>query len=268
MEEYRIEERRTGSGGDSGYGIEYVLVTPNGEIPVVQDESGQFFANIIGSSGGDSGGLNYMGAAIDIPSILQQQSAAASKPYGTGEGQALGYAYGIKNSNGDIYKKYDENGNLTEFLDKDGKFQKASDVKPNGFVYNPVTGQLDTVYEYGGRKDIIGNSYVPGMSPYHEDQGGWLGEGGWKNMGMLALTALSAGAAAGLGGAGMAGALGANAAESAAAISALINGGSTLGNTLQIANQLVNIGTSAYDSLKNNHPEAAAVIEKLQAETK
>jgi len=206
---YRVDTITSG-GGDAGTNTETVLVTPSGNVPVVEDQNGQYVANIIGSGSGESGGSNTIGATVDPTAIAQQEEAAKEKPYGAGEGQALGYEYGIKNAYGDVYKKYDAQGNLTEFLDKDGKFQKASDVKPTGTRFNAQTGQLDTVYSYGGRSDIVGNSYVPGMSPYKEDQAGWLGEGGWSRVGGLVAAALTAGAYAGalaplgIGGAGAA----------------------------------------------------------------
>ena len=131
--------------------------------------------------------------------IAQEQNALMQQygtvPFGTGMGQALGYAYGVKNSEGDLFKKFDAQGNLTEFLDQHGQWQKASDVKPTGFQYNEDTGKYDTVYSYGGRQDITGD-WVPGMSKYHEDQGGWLGEGGWGRVAGLVAAGLTAGLAA------------------------------------------------------------------------
>lgn len=186
---YRID---TIAGDEYGTGGGAVLVTPSGTTPVVENEQGEYLASIAGSSSGDNEIASSTGATIDTKALQQQEADAKSRPFGTGEGQALGYAYGIKNVNGDVYKKYDAQGNLTEFLNKDGQFVKASDVKPIGTQFNAETGQLDTVYEYGGRQDIVGNSYVPGMSPYKEDQGGFLGEGGWGNIAGLVAVALTA----------------------------------------------------------------------------
>ncbi len=191
---YRID---TIAGDEYGTGGGAVLVTPSGTTPVVENEQGEYLASIAGSSSGDQEIASSTGATIDTKALQQQEAAAKSRPFGTGEGQALGYDYGIKNFYGDIYKKYDAQGNLTEFLDKDGKFQKASDVKPVGTKFNAETGQLDTVYSYGGREDIVGNTYVPGMSPFKEDQGGFLGEGGWSRMAGLVAAGLSAGLAGG-----------------------------------------------------------------------
>jgi hypothetical protein len=125
------------------------------------------------------------------------------------------------------------------------------------------------------------------MSPFKEDQSGWLGEGGWKNIGMLALTALSAGVAAaasgaasaasaagtaGTAGAGTAGAINvANMFENAANLAALLQSGagaaSGLTTALEIGGQLLSLGSKAYDSIKDNHPEIIPVIEQLKTET-
>ena len=188
---FRIDTVSVGS-GDGGTSTETVFVTPGGSQSVVRDEqTGQYVANIIGSGSGESGGSNIQGAVIDIPALVQQQQTAQTKPYGTGMGPALGYAYGMKNADGNIYRKFDAQGNLTEYLDQDGVFQPASGVKPAGTRFNPETAQMDTVYSFGQRQgDIVGNSWVPNMSVYREDRGGWLGEGGWLNMAKLAATAL------------------------------------------------------------------------------
>jgi hypothetical protein len=190
--------------------------------------------------------------------------------FGTGFGQALGYSYGLKNAYGDIYQKYDAQGNLTEYLDKNGKWVDTSTIKPTGFEGFDESGKPIVGYQHPEYGTYFNNSnkYAPMMSPYKEDQGGFLGEGGWKNIGMLVATGLTAGLSA-AGGAGSllgttAGA--ANLAESAAAMTALLEGGSTLGTALQIGNQLVNIGTTAHQFLKDTNPEAAAVIQQLQTE--
>jgi hypothetical protein len=211
---YYIGTQTTGGGGDAGTNTESVFVTPEGNYSVVQDESGQYVANIIGSSGGESGGSNYTGAVIDIPALIDQQESANKRAFGTGFGQNVGYEYGLKNSEGNLFQKYDAQGNLIEYLDRDGVWQKASDVKPIGTKFNPLTGELDTVYSYSsanyGENPYITGQYVPGMSKFHEDQGGFLGEGGWSRMAGLVAAGLTAGVAggafagAGIGGAGAA----------------------------------------------------------------
>lgn len=270
---YSIQGYTTGAAGDAGTNTEYFLADPDGNgvfgVRASTDDYGGISGYYIDNSSG-GGESDSMGSQtyIDLDAI-NARAEKGNVPFGTGMGPALGYEYGMKNSSGDIFRKFDAKGNLTEYLDDDLKWQKASDFKPVGLQFNAMTGNLETKYTSPNSKRAnITESNAMSVNRYHHDQGGWLGEGGWKNMGMLALTALSAGAASGLSGAGLAGAAGANLAESAAAITALLEGGSALGNALQIGNQLVNIGTSAYDSIKSNHPESAAVIERLQAETK
>jgi ribosomal protein L12E/L44/L45/RPP1/RPP2 len=196
---YEVEEVFTGGDADSGYNYDYVLKDPFGDVinylnPVKDD-----YGNITGyqAPGTREYGENAIFGLDDLASLTQQYSGVAQTPYGTGKGPALGYEYGIRNSGGDIYQKYDAQGNLTEFLDKDGNWQKTSDVKPIGATINYDTGQLETVYEYGGRTDIVGNTYVPGMSPFHEDQGGFFGEGAGPRFAALLAAGLSAGVAGG-----------------------------------------------------------------------
>jgi hypothetical protein len=132
--------------------------------------------------------------------------------FGTGFGQALGYDYGIKNSYGDIYQKYDAQGNLTEYLDKNGKWVDTSVIKPTGFQGfdengNPVTGYKHPDFDQEFNNS---NKYAPLMSPFREDQGGFLGEGGWSRVAGLVAAGLTAGVAGGafaslgIGGAGAA----------------------------------------------------------------
>jgi hypothetical protein len=212
---YYFATQTSGGGGDAGTNTESVFVTPEGNYSVSQDESGQYLANI-GSNSGDIGGAgaNPVGAVVDIPALIAQQESANTKAFGTGFGQAAGYDYYLKNSEGDLFQKYDAQGNLTEYLDRDGVWQKTSDVKPIGTRFNPETGQLDTVYSYSsgnyGENPYIVGQYVPGMSKFHEDQGGFLGEGGWSRVAGLVAAGLTAGVAGGafaplgIGGAGAA----------------------------------------------------------------
>jgi hypothetical protein len=196
---YEVEEVFTGGDADSGYNYEYVLKDPFGNVinylnPVKDD-----YGNITGYQAPNTReyGENAIFNLDDLDALTKQYTDVAQKAYGTGQGPALGYEYGMKNINGDVYQKYDAQGNLTEFLDKDGNWQKTSDVKPIGATVNYDTGQLETVYEYGGRTDIVGNSYVPGMSPFHEDQGGFLGEGAGVRLAALGIAGLTAGLAGG-----------------------------------------------------------------------
>lgn len=199
---YYVGTRTTGGGGDAGYNSESLLYTPSGEYSVSQDEAGNYVTNI-NSSMGDIGGAGSspVGAVVDIPALLAQQEPAETKAFGTGFGQAAGYDYFLKNSEGSNFQKYDAQGNLIEYLDRDGVWQKASDVKPIGTRFNPETGQLDTVYSYSsgnyGENPYITGKYVPGMSIYHEDQGGFLGEGGAERIAGLVAAGLSAGVAGG-----------------------------------------------------------------------
>jgi hypothetical protein len=209
---YRID---TFAGDEYGTGGGTVLVTPGGNVPVEQNDQGEYLASIAGS-GGDvtgAGTASTTGAAVKPQEIAKQEAEAKERPFGTGFGQALGFEYGLKNSEGDLFQKYDAQGNLTEYLDRAGKWQKTSDVKPVSTKFNPETGELDTVYSYkselyGENPEIVGQ-YVPGMSKYHEDQGGFLGEGGWSRVAGLVAAGLTAGVASGafagigIGGAGL-----------------------------------------------------------------
>lgn len=138
---------------------------------------------------------------IDQANALASQfDAAAARnsmdlavPFGTGFGEALGYEYGIKNEYGDVYKKFDAQGNLTGYLDKRGNWVNASDIKPVA-VSDGVTFYEHP--EFPGKSFTAENQYAPLMSPYREDQGGFLGEGGWQNLAKLALTGVTAGLAA------------------------------------------------------------------------
>lgn len=119
-------------------------------------------------------------------------------PFGTGFGQALGYDYGIQNAYGDVYQKFDAQGNLTEYLDKNGNWVKTSVIKPSRIEIdeggNPVTYYKHP--DFDQTEFTADRKYAPMMSPYREDQGGFLGEGGWQNIGKLVLAGVSAGLAA------------------------------------------------------------------------
>jgi hypothetical protein len=241
---YRIKEFITGSGGDAGYNTEYALVD--------QDDNVLTYVNPIKDDSGQPSGEFQIGegsyTSID-PEAINERAKKGYVPFGTAMGPALGYEYGMKNSEGNIFRKFDAQGNLTEFLDQHGVFQPASSFQPVGLEFNASTGNLETAYRSpDSPRENIRESTAYSVNPFHEDQGGWLGEGGWKRMGMLALSGLSAGLAGAAGGAGLAGgaATGANALENAAALTALINSGSGAANALQIANQVASIGDLAY----------------------
>jgi hypothetical protein len=204
--------------------------------------------------------------------------------FGTGFGEALGYEYGLKNAYGDLYQKYDAQGNLTEYLDKKGNWVDTSILKPMGFEGFDDNGRPIVGYQHPEYGTYFSNAdkYAPMMSPFREDQGGFLGEGGWKNMGMLALTGLTAGLGAAASGAGVAGsataggtAAGANALENAARISQMLAGGSNAANTtaslaslmsspaFQIATNVADIGSKAYGFMKDKGIQDPRIAERL-----
>lgn len=198
---YRIEEIYSGGGGDAGYNVEYALVDPKGNriaaVMPTYDDYGNIsgYAADISTSGGEAGGSSSF-VPIDLAAI-NARAAQGEKAFGTGMGPALGYEYAMKNAYGDEFRRFDAEGNLKEFLDKDGKWQAASTFKPTGLVFNPTTGNLETAYRSpNSPRENITESTATTVNPYKEDQGGFLGEGGWQNLAKLALTGLSAGFAA------------------------------------------------------------------------
>jgi len=202
MDEYRIEIRGGGGGGDSGGSAEEtVLLDQNGNVvsSLRQGEDGTYSAII--SSGGDSGG-NYGGGSFTLEDIIKQSESKKDVPFGTGKGKALGYAYELKNRDGEPYQRYDAQGNLTEFRDyHHDTWIKSSDVKPIGTVFDSELGKLVTEYQYENKDLGIDDTKFTAdnarfMEPYSKDQGGFMGEGGWANIAKLALAGLSAGFAA------------------------------------------------------------------------
>jgi hypothetical protein len=281
---YRIETRGGGGGGDSG---------GSAEETVLVDNDGNFVANVrlgddgkyaVDTTGGGDSSTSTSGGAFTLEDIINQSKSEKDVAFGTGRGQALGYAYELRNEDDEPYQRYDAKGNLTEFLNRvSGKWDKASDVKPVGTVFDPIQGKVVTQYQFGNNKFIatpggpMGAAFAPVLESYSKDTSGWLGEGGWAKIGMLVAAAASAGlagAAAGAGGAGgaAAGAGGAaataNAAESILSLTNLLEAGSTLATAADIAGQVVKMGTTAYDLLKDEHPEAAAVVKQLQDDVK
>ena len=291
---YRIETRGGGGGGDSGGGAEEtVLVDDKGNFVTNLQIGDDGRYNAILGGGGDSGS-SYGGGSFTLEDILNQSKSEKDVAFGTGRGQALGYAYELRNEDDEPYQRYDAQGNLTEFLNRvSGEWNKASDVKPIGTVFDPTQGKMVTQYQFGDNKFTttpggpMGTSFAPVLEAYSKDTSGWLGEGGWAKIGMRVAAAASAGlagAAAGAGGVGSAAAgagagAGAgvgvgsaaatvNAAESILNLTNLLGSGSTLATAADIAGQVVRMGTTAYDLLKDEHPEAAAVVKKLQDDVK
>lgn len=195
---YRIQEIYTGGGGDAGYNVQYLLVDPQGNgitnvIPTYDDYGGITGYAVDTSTNGGEGGGSSSFTPIDLDAI-NARAKQGEKPFGQGMGPALGYEYAMKNSYGDDFRKFDAQGNLTEFLDKDGNWQPASSFKPTGLIFNPMTGNLETAYKSpNSPRANITESTAYSINPYKEDQGGFLGEGGWQNLAKLALTGVSAG---------------------------------------------------------------------------
>ena len=160
------------------------------------------------------------------------QQTYGTIPYGTGMGPALGYAYGMKNAEGDIFRKFDAQGNLTEFMDQHGQWQPASIFKPVGYELDEDTGQYRTTYLTPA--GVERSNFEPNR--YRDPQGGWLGEGGWMNVAKLVAAGLSAGTAAYLNAAGAAASgvggltsLGSSTAEALSAMQAFEAGLATTG---------------------------------------
>ena len=201
---YRIETRGGGGGGDSGGGAEEtVLLDPSGNVlsNLQLTDDGRY--NVVFEGGGDSGS-SYGGGAFTLEDIIKQSESEKDVAFGTGRGQAVGYAYELKNEDGEPYQRYDAQGNLTEFLNRvTGEWNKASDVKPIGTVFDPTQGKMVTQYQYGDNKFItvpdapMGTSYAPVLEAFSKDTSGMLGEGGWSKVGALVAAGLTAGLASG-----------------------------------------------------------------------
>jgi hypothetical protein len=139
---------------------------------------------------------------------IRQADLVKDTPFGLGVGRALGYPYELKNKDGEVFQRYDAQGNLTQFRDRHhDKWINSSDVKPIGAVYNNEEGYV-TQYQYKNKDLGIDNTFTamsnpragislaPFMEPYSKDTSGFLGEGGWENVAKLALAAATAGFAA------------------------------------------------------------------------
>jgi hypothetical protein len=139
---------------------------------------------------------------------IRQADLVKDTPFGLGVGKALGYPYELKNKDGEVFQRYDAQGNLTQFRDRHhDKWINSSDVKPIGAVYNDEDGYV-TQYQYKNKDLGIDNTFTamsnpragislaPFMEPYSKDTSGFLGEGGWENVAKLALAAATAGFAA------------------------------------------------------------------------
>ncbi len=200
---FRIDTITGGGGGDAGSGsTETYLVDKSGSIisAVAPQEGGKYSVNFEGA--GDSG-TSSSSPVFTLDDLLKQAVSEKNTPFGLGRGQAVGYAYELKNEDGEPYQRYDANGNLTEFVNRlTGEWTKASDVKPIGSVFDPNQGKFVTEYKYGDNKFIStvgsgGSTFAPIMDPYSKDTGGFMGEGGWAKAGALVAAGLTAGLASG-----------------------------------------------------------------------
>lgn len=188
---YSIEEEYTDAGP------RYTLVDPQGnqiaDVKAEKDDGGGIIGyGILHSGSGDSGSDSVV--PIDLGAI----SARAEKgvvPFGTGMGPALGYEYGMKNSSGNIFRKFDAQGNLTEFLDEHEQWQPASTFQPAGLEFNSLTGNFETTYTSPNSKRVnIRESTANTVNRYAPTSGGWID---WGRMAGLVAAGLSAGVAGG-----------------------------------------------------------------------
>jgi hypothetical protein len=209
MDEYRIEIRGGGGGGDSGGSAEEtVLLDKKGNVVsnLRLGDDGKYSSIISGA--GDSG-MDSGGGSFTLEDIVKQANSQKDTPFGLGVGKAIGYPYELKNKDGEVFQRYDAQGNLTEFRDRNhDKWINSSDVKPIGVAFDPIEGKMVTEYQYKNKDLGIDNTFTamsnpragislaPFMEPYSKDTSGWLGEGGWENVAKLALAAASAGFAA------------------------------------------------------------------------
>lgn len=200
---FRVDTITSGGGGDAGAAVpENVLVDRSGNIVsnVTPQDNGQFA--VVAPGTGDAG-ASTVGGSFTLQDIIQQADSQKSAVFGAGMGQATGRPYELKNEDGEPYKRFDAQGNLTEFVDRlTGNWTKASDVKPVGTVFDPMQGKMVTEYEYGGNKfapteSTGGLANAAFMDPYSKDTGGFMGEGGWARAGALVAAGLSAGLASG-----------------------------------------------------------------------
>lgn len=177
---------------DNDTGARYLVSSDRKfRIEVTPTESGTFYARVAGA--GESGSDTYS-PEFTIADLERQANTAANVPYGTAMGPALGYAYETQNSEGNPFRRFDAQGNLTEFVDRHGKWQPASTFKPAGIEFNPMTGKIEAQYKSPDSNVVRFGDFQPNR--FREDQGGVLGEGGWGNLGKLVLAGLSAGFAA------------------------------------------------------------------------
>lgn len=177
---------------DNDSGARYLVSSDKKfRIEVIPTESGKYVARM--GASGDSGADQYS-PEFSIADLERQVKIAESVPFGTGMGPALGYAYETQNSEGNPFRRFDAQGNLTEFVDRHGKWQPVSVFKPAGIDFNPMTGQIEAQYKSPDSTVVRFGGFEP--NKYREDQGGVLGEGGWANIGKLVLAGVSAGLAA------------------------------------------------------------------------
>lgn len=177
---------------DNDSGARYLVSSDKKfRIEVIPTESGKYVARM--GASGDSGADQYS-PEFSIADLERQVKIAESVPFGTAMGPALGYSYETQNSEGNPFRRFDAQGNLTEFVDRHGKWQPVSVFKPAGIDFNPMTGQIEAQYKSPDSTVVRFGGFEP--NKYREDQGGVLGEGGWGNIGKLVLAGVSAGLAA------------------------------------------------------------------------
>ena len=187
-----------GGGGDAGAYTQQGFTTgqPNGS-PIARDMA--FIEGRDYPVGGNAAN-NYLGGRAAMPnagynfpagSLNANIADIAKLPFGAGMGPATGKPYELKNAEGEPYKRFDAKGNLTQFVDRlSGKWTNASEVKPTGTSFDPMTGSLVTQYQYDGKTfaptEATGGLFNASfMDPYSKDTGGFLGEGGAAKLATL-----------------------------------------------------------------------------------
>lgn len=184
---------RLREGYDDSIGSYAEIVDEKGNV-IVGDfkprEDGSYVKTV---SSGDSTGY------IDLPDLNElnrQYEAKKNQQFGAGLGPALGYEYATKNENGDIFRKFDAQGNLTEYMDRHGNWQSVNEFKPTGVAFDENTSQLVTTYEKPGVQRSYTEKDAQTINRWGIQRGGFLGENGWKNLAGLVATGLTAGFAA------------------------------------------------------------------------
>jgi hypothetical protein len=186
---YTIQEFTTGAGGDAGYNTEYALVDEKGnrvaDVAAYKDDYGNIIDYFI-----DSGGEGYSNIVPVDPNAINARVQKGTVPFGTGMGPALGYAYGMQNSSGNIFRKFDAQGNLTEFLDEHEKWQPASTFQPTGMQFNALTGNFETTYKSpNSPREHLTESSASTVNRFAPTTGGFVDWGRIAGLVAVALTA-------------------------------------------------------------------------------